>query len=139
MLMSENRRRRCKCFMKRFYVKQRNENRILRLKKFSRVINPLICVGFVIVFWAVGMQHYYQQIQIERIRIGNTTLALKTHLLIFLSLKGSHFYLQFLVSKSREVCAMFFFISFDARKYSLYITAVRGRPYILRNHGWGRN
>ena len=126
-------------FYERDSLKQRNEKRIVRLKNFSRVINPLICVGFVIVFWAVGMQHYYQQIQIERIRIGNTTLVLKTHLLIFLSLKGSHFYLQFLVSKSREVCAMFFFISFDARKYSLYITAVRGRPYILRNHGWGRN
>ena len=67
-------------FYERDSIKQRNEKRIVRLKNFSRVINPLICVGFVIVFWAVGMQHYYQQIQIERIRIGNTTLALKTHL-----------------------------------------------------------
>ena len=49
-------------FYARESLKQRNEKRIVRLKKFSRVINPLICVGFVIVFWAVGMQHYYQQI-----------------------------------------------------------------------------
>ena len=49
-------------FYERDSLKQRNEKRILRLKKFSRVINPLICVGFVIVFWAVGMQHYYQKL-----------------------------------------------------------------------------
>ena len=49
-------------FYERDSVKQRNEKRILRLKKFSHVINPLICVGFVIVFWAVGMQHYYQKL-----------------------------------------------------------------------------
>ena len=49
-------------FYERDSLKQRNEKRIVRLKNFSRVINPLICVGFVIVFWAVGMQHYYQQI-----------------------------------------------------------------------------
>ena len=52
--------------LQRFYaresLKQRNEKWILRLRKFSRVINPLICVGFVIVFWAVGMQHYYQKL-----------------------------------------------------------------------------
>ena len=52
-------------FYERDSVKQRNEKRILRLKKFSRVINPLICVGFVIVFWAVGMQHYYQKLQLD--------------------------------------------------------------------------
>ena len=56
-------------FYERDSIKQRNEKRIVRLKKFSRVINPLICVGFVIVFRAVGMQHYYQEIQIEQ-RIG---------------------------------------------------------------------
>ena len=52
--------------LKEFYEneirKQTNEDQIRRLKKFSRVINPLFCIGFVIVFWAVGMQHYYQKL-----------------------------------------------------------------------------
>ena len=51
-----------KTFYERETLRQRNEKRILGLKKFSHVINPLICVGFVIVFWAVGMQHYYQKL-----------------------------------------------------------------------------
>ena len=42
--------------------KEKNEKRIKNLKTFSKVINPLFCVGFVIIFWAVGMQHYYQKI-----------------------------------------------------------------------------
>ena len=52
--------------LKEFYEneirKQTNEDQIRRLKKFSRVINPLFCIGFVIVFWAAGMQHYYQKL-----------------------------------------------------------------------------
>ena len=52
--------------LKEFYEneirKQTNEDQIIRLKKFSRVINPLFCIGFVIVFWAAGMQHYYQEL-----------------------------------------------------------------------------
>ena len=55
--------------LKEFYEKQRKENtkqkvekRILRLRTFSRVINPLVCIGFVIVFWAAGMQHYYKEL-----------------------------------------------------------------------------
>ena len=52
--------------LKEFYeneiLKQTNEDQIRRLKKFSRVINPLFCIGFVIVFWAAGMQHYYQEL-----------------------------------------------------------------------------
>ena len=52
--------------LKEFYtneiLKQKNEDRIKHLKKFSRVINPLFCVGFVIVFWAAGMQHYYKKL-----------------------------------------------------------------------------
>ena len=52
--------------LKEFYenetLKKNNEDRIKRLKKFSRVINPLFCIGFVIVFWAAGMHHYYQQL-----------------------------------------------------------------------------
>ena len=43
-------------------LKQKNETRIKNLKTFSKVINPLFCIGFVIIFWAVGMQHYYQKI-----------------------------------------------------------------------------
>ena len=52
--------------LKDFYendaLKQKNEDRIKQLKKFSKVINPLFCIGFVIVFWAAGMQHYYQEL-----------------------------------------------------------------------------
>ena len=52
--------------LKEFYenerLKQKNEDRIKQLKKFSKVINPLFCIGFVIVFWAAGMQHYYQKL-----------------------------------------------------------------------------
>ena len=52
--------------LKEFYendaLKQKNEDRIKQLKKFSKVINPLFCIGFVIVFWAAGMQHYYQEL-----------------------------------------------------------------------------
>ena len=52
--------------LKEFYeidaLKQKNEDRIKQLKKFSKVINPLICIGFVIVFWAAGVQHYYQEL-----------------------------------------------------------------------------
>ena len=43
-------------------LKQNNQNRIKSLKTFSRVINPLFCIGFVIVFWVVGMQHYFQKL-----------------------------------------------------------------------------
>ena len=44
------------------FLRKKNEDRIKRLKKFSRVINPLFCIGFVIVFWAAGMEHYYQEL-----------------------------------------------------------------------------
>ena len=50
--------------LKEFYendvLKLTNENRIQYLRKFSRIINPLFCIGFVIVFWAAGLQHYHQ-------------------------------------------------------------------------------
>ena len=52
--------------LKEFYeneiLKKNNEDQIKRLKKFSRVINPLFCIGFVIVFWAAGMHHYHQEL-----------------------------------------------------------------------------
>ena len=57
-------------FYERDNLKQRNQKRISSLKKFSHVINPLICVGFVIVFWAVGMQHYYQKLQLDGLKLG---------------------------------------------------------------------
>ena len=52
--------------LKEFYeneiLKKNNEDQIKRQKKFSRVINQLFCIGFVIVFWAAGMHHYYQEL-----------------------------------------------------------------------------
>ena len=48
--------------LKNEIMKRNNEDRIKRLKKFSRVINPLFCIGFVIVFWAAGMHHYHQEL-----------------------------------------------------------------------------
>ena len=52
--------------LKEFYeketLKKKNEDRIKNLKKFSRVINPLFCIGFVIVFWAAGMHHSYEKL-----------------------------------------------------------------------------
>ena len=52
--------------LKEFYendvLKQKNENRIKYLRKFSRIINPLFCIGFVNVFWAAGLQHYSQKL-----------------------------------------------------------------------------
>ena len=52
--------------LKEFYendvLKQKNENRIKYLRNFSRIINPLFCIGFVIVFWAAGLQHYSQKL-----------------------------------------------------------------------------
>ena len=52
--------------LKEFYVndvlKQKNESRIKYLRMFSRIINPMFCIGFVIVFWAAGLQHYHQKL-----------------------------------------------------------------------------
>ena len=45
--------------LKEFYedeaLKENNRNRIQSLKTFSKVINPIVCVGFVLAFWAVGL------------------------------------------------------------------------------------
>ena len=42
--------------MKEFYeheaLKKNNKKRIQSLKTFSKVINPLVCIGFVFAFWA---------------------------------------------------------------------------------------
>ena len=55
--------------LRMFYEEQRKQKkminlkkRIQRLKKFSLVINPLICVTFVALFWVLGMQHYYMEV-----------------------------------------------------------------------------
>ena len=37
-------------------------NRIRRLRKFSLVINLLICIGFVLAFWVAGMSNYYKEV-----------------------------------------------------------------------------
>ena len=37
-------------------------NRILRLKRFTLFINPLFCIGFVIMFWILGMSNYYKEV-----------------------------------------------------------------------------
>ena len=60
-LVSINERQQQKS-LKVFYEKQKqqkNKNRIKRLKRFSLVINPMICVGFVLLYWVVGLNHYY--------------------------------------------------------------------------------
>ena len=47
--------------LKEFYenegMKKRNENRIQSLKTFSKLVNPIFCVAFVVVFWSVGLHH----------------------------------------------------------------------------------
>ena len=57
--------------LKEFYeneiLKKNNEDQIKRLKKFSRVINPLFCIGFVMMFWAAGMHHYYQKLWLQNL------------------------------------------------------------------------
>ena len=49
-------------FYEREILRKKNKDRIKSLKRFSRVINPLFCIGFVIVFWAAGMHHYHQEL-----------------------------------------------------------------------------
>jgi hypothetical protein len=53
--------------LRTFYAKQQkqkdnNNKRIQRLKKFSLVINPLICLGFVLMFWFLGIMEYYRDV-----------------------------------------------------------------------------
>ena len=56
--------RRQQAAMKEFYedeaLKEHNRNRIQSLKTFSKVINPILCLGFVFAFWAVGLHHAYK-------------------------------------------------------------------------------
>ena len=40
-------------------IKAKGQRRIRALKKFSRVINPLFCVSFVIIYWVIGLHYYY--------------------------------------------------------------------------------
>jgi hypothetical protein len=47
---------------KRQNEKSEKEKRIQKLRRFSVVINPLICVGFVAIFWIAGMSQYYKEV-----------------------------------------------------------------------------
>ena len=51
-------------YEKQSKLKQMNKlkKRIQRLKKFSLVINPIICVMFVALFWVLGINHYYMEV-----------------------------------------------------------------------------
>ena len=52
--------------LREFYNKaDKKKKKTMLLKKlrhFSLVVNPLVCVGFVIVFWVAGMRQYYQTV-----------------------------------------------------------------------------
>ena len=41
-------------------MKEKNEKLIHRLKRFSLVINPMICLSFVVLYWFFGLSHYYK-------------------------------------------------------------------------------
>ena len=41
--------------------KNRKEQKVKKLKRFTLVVNPMICIAFVIIYWIVGLNHYYQQ------------------------------------------------------------------------------
>ena len=51
--------------LKDFYKKdvgQKREAQIAKMKRISLKINPAICLGFVIVYWSVGMKHYFAEV-----------------------------------------------------------------------------
>ena len=49
--------------LKIFYEKQKKQKqKIHRLKTWSLIINPLICLSFVALFWVFGMNHYYVEV-----------------------------------------------------------------------------
>ena len=56
--------RRQQAALKEFYeheaLKQNNKKRIQSLKTFSKVINPLVCIGFVFAFWTVGLYQSFR-------------------------------------------------------------------------------
>ena len=58
--------RRQKAALKEFYdneaLKQKNERRIQSLKTFSKIINPMFCIAFVFVFWAIGLYRSFKAI-----------------------------------------------------------------------------
>ena len=59
-------KRRQKAALKEFYdneaLKQKNERRIQSLKTFSKIVNPMFCIAFVIIFWAVGLHQSFKAI-----------------------------------------------------------------------------
>ena len=58
--------RKQKAALKEFYdneaLKQKNERRIQSLKTFSKIINPMFCIAFVFVFWAIGLYQSFKAI-----------------------------------------------------------------------------
>ena len=58
--------RKQKAALKEFYdneaLKQKNERRIQSLKTFSKIVNPMFCIAFVFVFWAVGLHQSFKAI-----------------------------------------------------------------------------
>ena len=58
--------RKQKAALKEFYdneaLKQKNERRIQSLKTFSKIVNPMFCIAFVIIFWAVGLHQSFKAI-----------------------------------------------------------------------------
>ena len=54
--------------MKLFYERQAqkrkeaNARKIKKMKKFTLVINPMFCLGFIVVYWVVGLNQYYKDI-----------------------------------------------------------------------------
>ena len=56
--------RRQQAALKEFYereaLKEHNKKRIQSLKTFTKEINPIVCVGFVFAFWAVGLHHSFR-------------------------------------------------------------------------------
>ena len=47
-------------FYEREALKEHNKKRIQSLKTFTKVINPIVCVGFVFAFWAVGLHQSFR-------------------------------------------------------------------------------
>ena len=56
--------RRQQAALKEFYereaLKEHNKKRIQSLKTFTKVVNPIVCVGFVFAFWAVGLHQSFR-------------------------------------------------------------------------------
>ncbi len=43
-------------------IEKSNFRNIQRMKRFNLVINPIICLSFVVVYWLVGLHHYMEKV-----------------------------------------------------------------------------